>query len=251
MSSQRKYIYGILEEAEYRRFSLQGIEDAEVYTINYRELAAIVSDTDLDEIDPTRRNVRAHTIVQDELLKDHTLLPMSFGVIASSEAEVILFLEKNYDAFVIEFKRLSGKVEVDLKIYWDQEAMMGELQRGNQELSRIKEKIGAALSPVEAQSLLVAAGQLVERIAQDWQSKYAQGAFDTLRRMAVDARLNDPVGIKNILNASFLIDRSRQEEFQAEVYKLDTKYQDRVDFKYVGPLPPYNFVSLNLEPVQC
>jgi hypothetical protein len=95
------------------------------------------------------------------------------------------------------------------------------------------------------------AGKLVELITQDWQTRYAQGAFDTLKRIAIDARLNNPVGIKNILNASFLIDRSREKEFQDEVYKLDTKYQDRVDFKYIGPLPPYNFVSLNLEPVQC
>ena len=251
MLSQNKYIYGIIDEAEPLRFSLPGIGDAEVYTINYRDLAAIVSDIVLSEVDPTRRNVRAHTVVQDEFLKDHTVLPMSFGVIASSEAEVLLFLEKNYDAFVKEFKRLSGKVEVELKVYWDQEAMMGELERKNQELSRIKERIGAASSPVEAHSLLAEAGQMVERIVQDWQSKYAQGAFDTLSRMADDARLNNPVGIKNILNASFLIDRSKEEEFQAEVYKLDTKYQDRVDFKYVGPLPPYNFVSLNLEPVRC
>ncbi len=251
MSSQGKYIYGILEEAEQKRFSLQGIGDEEVYTINCKELAAIVSDIDLSEIDPTRRNVRAHTVVQDELLKEHTVLPMSFGVIASREAEVLLFLEKNYDAFVKEFKRLSGKVEVELKVYWDQEAMMKELQGRNQELSKLKERISTASSPIVEQNLLIEAGKLVEQMAQEWQAKYAQGAFDILRRIADDARLNNPVGVKNILNASFLIDRSKEEEFQAEVYKLDAKYQDRVDFKYVGPLPPYNFVSLNLEPVRC
>jgi hypothetical protein len=251
MFSQNKYIYGIIEETEFLKFSLLGIGDAEVYTINYRGLAAIVSDTELTEIDPTRRNVRAHTVVQDELLKKYTILPMSFGVIANSEAEFLLFLEKNYSALVSEFKRLSGKVEVELKIYWDREAMMKELEVENPEISRVRERVGLTSSLAEAQGLLVEAGQLVERIVQDWQSKYAQGAFDTLKRIAIDARLNNPVGLKNLLNASFLIDRSSEKEFQDEVYKLNTRYQDRVDFKYVGPLPPYNFVSLNLEPVRC
>jgi hypothetical protein len=251
MSAQGKYLYAIMEDAEPKRFGFTGIGDAVVYTINHQKLAAIVSDTELSEIDPTRKNVRAHTVVQDELLKDHTLLPMSFGMITGSEAEVLMFLKKNYDGLLQELQRLSGKVEVELKIYWDQEAMMKELESENQELSRIKARIGAASSPIEAQSLLVEAGRLVERTAQEWQAKYAQGAFNTLKRISVDARLNDPVGIKNILNASFLIDRSRETEFRQEVYKLDSKYQDRVDFKYVGPMPPYNFVTLDSEPVKC
>jgi len=246
-----KYVYGIIESAQPRRFAFSGVGDAEVYTINYQDLAAIVGDTDLSQIDPTRKNVRAHTVVQDEILKDHTLLPMSFGVIAGSETEVLMFLEKNYDGLTGELKRLSGKVEVELKIYWDQEAMMRELRSGKHELSRIKEKIGAALSPAEARSLLVEAGKLVERTALDWQAKYAQGAFAALKQLSVDAQLSNPVGIKNILNASFLIDKSREREFQETVYKLDSKYQDRVNFKYVGPLPPYNFVNLKLEPVKC
>ena len=28
-------------------------------------------------------------------------------------------------------------------------------------------------------------------------------------------------------------------------------HPDKVNFKYVGPLPPYNFVNLKLEPVKC
>jgi hypothetical protein len=251
MSSQGKYIYGVVEEAEPETFGFTGVGDSPVYTINLRGLGAVVSDTDLSEIDPTRRNVRAHTMVQDEILKERTLLPMSFGVIAGDEAEALLFLERNHDGLVSELKRLSGKVEVELKVYWDQEAMMEALQGGNQELSRLKERIAAAPSPVQAQGLLIEAGKMVEQMAQAWQARYAQVSFDTLRRFAVDARLNNPVGLKNILNASFLIDRSSQREFQDEVYRLDAKYEDRVDFKYVGPLPPYSFVNLSVESVKC
>jgi len=80
-----KYIYGIIGETEVRRFDFRGVGDAEVYTIPYQKLAAIVSDTDLQEIDPTRKNVLAHTTVQDSLLKEYDLPPMGFGMIAKSE----------------------------------------------------------------------------------------------------------------------------------------------------------------------
>ncbi len=58
MSLERKYIYGIIQEPEPRRFSFLGVGGAEVYTINHRELAAVVSDTALEEIDPIRKDVR-------------------------------------------------------------------------------------------------------------------------------------------------------------------------------------------------
>jgi hypothetical protein len=249
MSLERKYIYGIIEEAKPMRFSFLGVGDAEVYTINHRELAAVVSDTALEEIDPTRKDVRAHTVVQDELLKNCSLLPMGFGMIAGSKDDVLKLLEKNYQGLSRELVRLAGKVEVELKVYWDQEAMIKELQGGSDELTRLKAKINGASSSIEAQRLLVEAGKLVERIALDWKARYADRVYTVLKGLSIDARLNNPLGVKNVLNASFLIERDRESDFQKEVFKLDSQYQGKVNFKYVGPLAPYNFVNVNLEPV--
>jgi len=249
MSLERKYIYGIIEEAKPMRFSFLGVGDAEVYTINHRELAAVVSDTALEEIDPTRKDVRAHTVVQDELLKNCSLLPMGFGMIADSKDDVLKLLEKNYQGLSRELVRLAGKVEVELKVYWDQEAMIKELQGGSEELTRLKTKVKNAQSPIEAQRLLVEAGKLVERIALDWKARYADRVYTVLKGLSIDARLNNPLGVKNVLNASFLIERARESDFQKEVFKLDSQYQGKVNFKYVGPLASYNFVNVNLEPV--
>ncbi len=249
MSLERKYIYGIIQEPEPRRFSFLGVGDAEVYTINHRELAAVVSDTALEEIDPTRKDVRAHTVVQDELLKNCILLPMGFGMIADSKDDVLKLLEKNYQGLTRELVRLAGKVEVELKVYWDQEAMIKELQGGSEELTRLKAKVKNAQSPIEAQRLLIEAGKLVERIALDWKARYADRVYTVLKRLSVDARLNSPLGVQNVLNASFLIERARESDFKKEVYALDSQYQGKVNFKYVGPLAPYSFVNVKLEPV--
>jgi len=231
------------------RFRFSGVGDAEVYTVNHQKLAAVVSDTAFEEIDPTRKNVRAHTVVQDELLKNCTILPMGFGMIANSKDDVLKLLEKNYQGLMDDLNRLGGKVEVELKVFWDQEAMIKELQGGSEELSRRKAKINDASSPIEAQRLLVEAGKLVERIALDWKTKYADRVYTSLKRLSIDARLNNPLGVKNILNASFLVESARESDFQKEVFKLDSQYQDKVNFKYVGPLAPYNFVNVKLEPV--
>jgi hypothetical protein len=250
MSPQGKYIYGIAEEPKVRRFSFPGVEDAEVYTINHDGIAAIVSDTQLQEIDPTRKNVHTHTVVQDELLKEYTLLPMGFGMIAASEDEVRRLLEKNYKGLVGELNRLAGKVEVEVKVFWDREAVIKELQGENQELTKLQSKIRGALSCNEAQRLLIEAGKLVERVVTEWKARYAEQVCAILGQLAQDTQLNKLIGIHNILNASFLINRSREVEFQQEVYRLDSEFRGKVNFKYVGPLPPYNFINLKLEPVK-
>jgi hypothetical protein len=251
MSGQGEYIYGIVEEPQPRRFSFTGVGEADVYTINHQKIAAIVSDIEFSEIDPTRKNVHAHTVVQDELLKEYTLLPMGFGMVSTSEDEVRGLLERNYSGLTSELNRLTGMIEVELKVFWEQEAVINELQGENQELSRLKAKINAASSPIEAQNLLAMAGKLVENIVQDWKTRYAELVYAILQELSYEAKMNNPVGIKNLLNASFLIDKSRESEFKEQVYTLDSKFQGKVNFKYVGPMPPYNFVDLRLEPVKC
>jgi hypothetical protein len=251
MSLRSMYIYGIIVEDQPRRFSFAGIGGADVYNIYHDQIAAAVSDTELSEIDPTRKNVQAHTIVQEELLKEYCLLPMGFGMVATDESEVRRLLENNYHGLLGELHRLDGKIEVELKVFWDQETVIKEIQGESQELSRLKAKVSAASSPVEVRDLLIEAGKLVESIVRDWKTRYAELVYAILQELSFEAKVNDPVGIKNLLNASFLIEKSRESEFKEQVYKLDAKFQDKMNFKYVGPLPPYNFVNLKLEPVKC
>jgi hypothetical protein len=251
MPEQIKYIYGIVEEPQPKRFSFTGVGEADVYTLNHQRLAAIISDTEFSEIDPTRKNVQAHTIVQDELLKEYTLLPMGFGMVAASEDEVRGLLEKNYEGLTSELDRLANMIEVELKIYWDQETVIKEIQGENHELSRLKTKIKASSSPGETRNLMIEAGRMVEYIVLDWKNRYAETVYTVLKELSYQAKMNNPVGLKNLLNASFLIEKPRESEFKEQVYKLDAKFQGKVNFKYVGPMPPYNFVDLRLEPVKC
>ena len=47
-----------------------------------------------------------------------------------------------------------------------------------------------------------------------------------------------------ILNAAFLIKNSVEPVFDTAVNDLDEKFGRFMTFKYVGTLPPYNFVNL-------
>ena len=49
-----------------------------------------------------------------------------------------------------------------------------------------------------------------------------------------------------VLNAAFLVEKSREAEFDHAVSRLDEELGPRALFKYVGPVPPYNFVNITV-----
>jgi len=49
-----------------------------------------------------------------------------------------------------------------------------------------------------------------------------------------------------IVNAAFLVERHKEAEFDQRVQELDATYGDKMKFKYVGTLPPFNFINLTI-----
>jgi hypothetical protein len=75
---------------------------------------------------------------------------------------------------------------------------------------------------------------------------YKKQILDILSPIADDVKITDNYGNLMILNAAFLIKEVKEPEFDEAVNELDQKYGDIMTFKYVGTLPPYNFVNLSI-----
>ena len=71
--------------------------------------------------------------------------------------------------------------------------------------------------------------------------------YSLLRDTAVASRANKPIGDRMIMNAAFLIERDRENEFDQKVKEIASKYEGKLSFKYTGPWPPYNFVHIRLK----
>ena len=59
-----------------------------MFTVAFNDLAAVVSDTPIVIYDPTRENVLAHEFVNETVMKEYTVIPMSFGTVFRSEDDV-------------------------------------------------------------------------------------------------------------------------------------------------------------------
>jgi hypothetical protein len=138
-----KYVYCIIESPEPRSFGPIGIggRGDEVYTVHHDGLAAVVSNTPIQVYDPTRENVFAHEQVNETVMREFTVLPMAFGVLFRTEDDIMELMRGTYDALRDVLAKMAGKVEFGLKVNWDRERVIGELEEESEEIRNLKEQI--------------------------------------------------------------------------------------------------------------
>ena len=246
-SGDGKYVYCIIRLDRSRDFGEIGIGGgARVYTINHNDLAAVVSDTPIVIYDPTRENVLAHEFVNETVMREFTLIPMSFGTVFRSEKDVSVLLKSTYQAFTDVLEKMQDKIEFGLKILWDRDKVVASIERDNDEIRRLKDEItrNAASSTYFARMQL---GRLVEAAMEEAGNRYVLHVHDQLKDVSVASRSNKVIGDRMILNAAFLVDRKDEKSFDEKVKEISLKFEDLLTFKYTGPWPPYNFVNIKLK----
>lgn len=247
VADEGKYVYCVIKSADERDFGPIGIGDGgnRVYTVQHGDLAAVVSDTPIRIYDPTRENVLAHELVNETVMREYTVIPMSFGTIFRTKDDIIELLKSTYRAFDDVLEKMRDKIEFGLKVLWDRDKVIARLEDDDEEISRLKGEItsNAQSSTYFARMQL---GRLVESALENAANEYVMDMHESLKPVAVASRSNKPIGDRMIMNAAYLVERSREADFDEAVKALSRKYEDVLSFKYTGPWPPYNFVNIKL-----
>jgi hypothetical protein len=242
-----KYVYCIVRSDRQREFGAIGIGGGQrVFTVAYQDLAAVVSDTPIVIYDPTRENVLAHEFVNETVMREHTVIPMSFGTVFRSEEDVTELLRSTYQAFSDVLDKMQDKIEFGLKVLWDREKVVAHLERENDEIRRLKDEISRHTSS-STYFARMQLGRLIESALEELSARYVADIHDALKPAAVASRSNKPIGDRMILNAAFLVERAQEQAFDERVKETSRRYEDVLAFKYSGPWPPYNFVNIKLK----
>lgn len=243
-----KYIYCIIESNKPRSFGPLGIGGRadELYTVCFNGLAACVSNSPIIKYSCLRDNMLAHEMAIEEVMKEYTVLPVRFNTIADDEEKVKKILEKDHDRFIDAMKYIKGKKELGLKAMFKEEIIYKDILERYEDIRILKEKI--ALHPPEStyyQRMEI--GRMVEASLQNEREICKKEILDSLIPLAEDNKINNTYGELMILSSAFLVNRDKEVEFDRKVEEFNTKYGDKIKFKYVGTIPPFNFVNLVIE----
>jgi hypothetical protein len=241
-----KYVYCIIQTEEPLRFGPIGIggEPADVHTVNYKDIGAVVSDTPLEVYDPTRENVLAHERVNEVVMRDYTVIPMSFSTVFKTSEDIVELLRTAYDAFHDVLVKMQDKLEFGVKILWEPEVVIREIEKDDENLRLLRQEISSQKGSTYFARMQY--GRLVDSLLAERSEQLVSDIFSALSSVSVASRTNKPIGDKMVMNAAFLVSRDRESDFDAKVKEMDAKYEN-LKFKFTGPWPPYNFVNIRLK----
>jgi hypothetical protein len=245
-TNEGRYVYCIIKADASLSFGPLGLgaDPTNVHTVSYKDIAAVVSRTPMVVQDPTRDNVLAHQRVNETVMLRHTVIPMSFGTVFRTDDDIVELLRSAYDAFTDVLNKMQDKFEFGLKVLWDRDVIIREIEEEDEDLRRLKGEISSQTGSTYFARMQY--GRMIDAALQARSERYVAEIFQALRDVSVASRSNKPIGDRMIMNAAFLVTRSREEDFDARVQQIGQRYA-RLTFKFTGPWPPYNFVNIRLK----
>ncbi|NQS88513.1 GvpL/GvpF family gas vesicle protein [Patescibacteria group bacterium] len=250
------HIYGIIRASEKISFNPVGIsgEGDMVYAIPYQDIAALISSSPSLAYDsvPKETLVRylaLHQAVMEGVMKNYTVIPMKFGTTARNEEEVEKILESGYSKFKDVLGRMDDKIELEMVALWNNlDSTLKEIGR-EERIKKFKEKV-ATKSAEKILSAKIELGKMVKSLLDEKRAKVGGQIMDELKKWVIDFHNHDILDDTMIMNTAFLVNKHREKDFERAINYLNKKYKDKINFRIIGPLPPYSFSTLELKRIK-
>ena len=233
------YVYGVTTTVAAMP-PVDGVDSAPVRTLRHAGLAALVSSIHKTEL--RAADVRAHWRVLEHAFEHATVLPVRFGTLMEREDEVRgRLLEPNEDRLTDLLEAMRGLIQLNVRGRYDEESLLREILREAPALARLRER--AQRSGAMADQ--VALGQQVERAIEQRRAQDSASVRGALEAIAVAAR-DESVRHPDAFNIAFLVARDRTDTFSESVGNLRDELGERIEIRYVGPVPPFSFADSGL-----
>lgn len=256
MQPDAVWVYGVAERVAVTSLDpIRGVGGGPIRTIAGAGLTAVAENVTLAEFgeDALRHNLedldwleataRAHHRVIDAVAQQGPLVPMRLATVYSSDESIAAMLAERGTDFRAALTRINGRKEWGVKAYVARQSGPGGATAGT--AAPASPGAGAGAAYLQRRRDQLASQQSARHDAM----VSAEIVHAELSRHAAGARLHAPqapqlTGSKApmILNASYLLDDERGEDFAAAVAAL-TEQQPGVWLELTGPWPPYSFAG--------
>ncbi|MEA2126890.1 MAG: hypothetical protein QOI80_3672 [Solirubrobacteraceae bacterium] len=233
------YVYGYMRADDAPAALGEGVESGAVSVLAEGRLVALV--TAVDEVAPRRANLLAHADVLSRALEHGAVLPLKFGLISHEEA-IRTSLATQAGELLRKLDALDDRLEMSVSALYREEVVLREVVEENAAVAQVRRAIvGRPAAATHFERI-----RLGELVAQAVEAKREVDGEDILRELgphAVAVASDAPLHERMVVNAAFLVDRDRLDEFDAAVEAVSRARAERMQFKLLGPRPPHSFVE--------
>ena len=251
-----KYLYAILSGSSDAAYEPLAFASAtgQFETITDGTLAVVVSDSTLDSFTELQRGdlmryLAQHQRAVETLMAVSPVLPIKFGTVLSDAEQVRSVLYLGREEFRQALALVGDRHEVDVAVTWDTQRIFTEIA-GQPEVAAIRNQV-AALPPDKTMAGRVAIGRLVKEMFDTRRNQVRDELVGEISPAAYRWRLNPVMDDSMVMNVACLVNAAEEEALEDAVYALDERYQDRLNFRLVGPLPPYSFATVEARAISA
>jgi len=250
------HIYGVIaasEEIDFGPLGISGKDDL-VLTIPHRDIAALVSKSPslLYSSIPKETLVyylARHQAVIEAVMRSYTVIPLKFGTAARNKEEVKEILENGYPQLKDALGRMDNKIELEVVALWSNlDSILKEIGK-EEKVKKFRERI-ASPSPEKVLSAKIELGKMVKSLLDEKRDKVGNEIINELKKSAIDFRKHQVLDDAMIMNTAFLVNKPQEGDFDQAIDYLNKKHQEKINFRIVGPLPPYSFGTLELKRIK-
>jgi hypothetical protein len=261
MGKVGKYIYGVINsniEDFFDFGKITAIADfypltspIDAYIISFRDISAVVSDSEITDYSHMPKDTLAkllvcHQQVIEKVMANHTIIPMRLGTFANDDEEVRQILNKGYRTIKDIFERIKNCIEIDVvATFSDFNSFLQEVSESD-EIKQLKQSLLNKKDSVTVDDQ-IKVGVLIKKQADKKKSELANEMQTTLNEITDNFKAHDLMDDKMVLNTAFLLHASKQKDFEQRVDQINSKFEEKLNFRCVGPLPPYSFYTLEVK----
>lgn len=228
-----KYLYGVIK----RDTSRYPLNLDSLTTVTYQNLAAVVEEKEVKDYlhlpkEETIKELISHQRIIEKIMEHSPILPVKFGTVLKDDQEVTSVLEKGLFLKNI-LREMEGKIELDLVCFWNEAKAA---QMAYKKSSRVRS--------LAASEDKIALGKSVTDYLASKREKLSNRILKILKKEAIASCGHALADVNMLLNQAFLVEKEQEEAFNHALNQLDSKFADLLNFRLVGPLPPYSFATL-------
>ena len=190
------------------------------------------------------RHLITHQQVIEHVMDDRSVLPVRFGTVLDSEFEVMDELTHGRSKLAEAFASVQDKVEIEVAATWDTRRVLKEVG-ADEEVVRAREAVAGSGGPTLEDRVRL--GRVVKACLDRRRNGYRQRMLDILRPASVDTASNALIAEEMVMNEAFLVERDGLPGFNQAVERLDGLFGGEIDFRVIGPLPPYSFATVDIK----
>lgn len=248
MPNQSIYVYGLIRAEDHRPLAVRAVGDPEqsVTVVSSGNVAALVSAIDLPEIMPTRRHMLAHTQVLEAAMANGPVLPMRFGIIVPSAATLLRMIGSRKQELRDRLDQIDGRIEVGLKASWDEQVMWRQLAAEHADLA-VSGRAMASRGEQQTYYDRIELGRAIGAALDEKRAAARRQLLQTVTPFAVQVKELTPIDDAMFAHLALLVEKTSEPALYQTIEALERSKESGLKFRYVAPIPPYNFVAVTLD----